>query len=93
MVTQESRHESREQSLCVFPGPFPCPPIQSPVQSDQGEKQRGPGHGGHVRASCLLWPHNLAECPHTASSPLHTLRGGRSFHANDRAPRPTPTML
>ena len=41
MVTQESRHESREQSLCVFPGPFPCPPIQSPVQRANRVRSRG----------------------------------------------------
>ena len=91
MVTRGSRHESREQGPCVFPGPFPCPPHPvTCVDSNQREEQRGPGHGGHVRASCCLWPHSRTERPHTAPSPLHTLRGGGAFHANDCPPVQTP---
>ena len=41
MVTRVSRHESREQGPCVFPGPFPCPPIQSPVQRATSVRSRG----------------------------------------------------
>ena len=91
MVTRGSRHESREQGPCVFPGPFPCPPHPvTCVDSNQREEQRGPGHGGHVRVSCRLWPHSRTERPHTAPSPLHTLRGGGAFHANDCPPVQTP---
>ena len=91
MVTRGSTHESREQGPGVFPGPFPCPPHPvTCVDSNQREEQRGPGHGGHVRASCCLWPHSRTERPHTAPSPLHTLRGGGAFHANDCPPVQTP---
>ena len=57
MVTRGSRHESRDQGLCIFPGPFPCPPIQSPVQ--RATSVRSSGHQAlvdTVRASCRLWP-------------------------------------
>ena len=59
MVTLGSRHESREQGPFIFPGPFPCPRIQSPVE--RVTRVRSRGHQAMVdtvRASCLLWPHS-----------------------------------
>ena len=59
MVTLGSRHESREQGPCVFPGPIPYPRIQSPVQRATRVRSRGDQAMVHtVRASCLLWPHS-----------------------------------
>ena len=59
MVTLGSRHESREYGQCVFPGPFPCPHIQSPVQRVTGVRERvAQAMVDMVRASCLLWPHS-----------------------------------
>ena len=41
MVTLGSRLKSREQGPCVFPGPLPCPHIQSPVQRAPRLRSRG----------------------------------------------------
>ena len=59
MVTRGSRHESREQGLSVFVRPFPCSPIQSPVQRAPRVRSRGDqAMVDTVRASCHLWPHS-----------------------------------
>ena len=41
MVTRGSRHDSGEHSMCVFPRPLPCPPIQSPLQRATRVRSRG----------------------------------------------------
>ena len=52
------RKKRREKGR-VFPRPFPCPRIQSPVQRVTSVRRRGDqAMVDTVRASCLLWPHS-----------------------------------
>ena len=58
MVTVGFRKERREKEH-VFPGPFPCPRIQSPVQRAPRVRSRGDqAMVDTIRASSLLSPHS-----------------------------------
>ena len=82
-MTVGFRKERREKGRVFSEGPSPVPHPVTCAESNQGEEQRPPGHGGHGQGVLpSVAPQLSRASPHRSFPSSYSERGG-SFHANE----------